>query len=180
MVIRQVTTAVPSWGMPNPILRRPGGAGVVAVILGLSNAAVSAFWLFGGTALLDTVGGEIEQWGRERGASVLVALTGVVLVKVAIAIVPLVDFAGLAGRWVRRLGWVAAVILVVYGGLLTTVGLLVQFGVVDTAAEADAKALAWHAFFWDPWFLLWGVALVLHLSATAIRTTTAGRTSRHS
>ncbi len=154
-----------------PRLRLPDAAGKVAVVLGLANAAVSAYWLVGGTALLDTVGGEIERWGRERGPLVVLALAVVVVIKTAVAIVPMANDTEVLGRWVRRLGWVAALVLVVYGGLLTTVGLLVQVGVIDAAAEADTKALAWHAFFWDPWFFMWGVALVLHFGRSPLDST---------
>lgn len=34
---------------------------------------------------------------------------------------------------------------------------------IDAAADADDKALAWHAYLWDPWFLLWGIAFVVSL-----------------
>lgn len=61
----------------------------------------------------------------------------------------------------RLLSWVAALTLVAYGGLLTVVGLLVQADVID--ADADQRALMWHAYFWDPWFLLWGCAFVVCL-----------------
>ena len=53
--------------------------------------------------------------------------------------------------------------LTIYGGALTIVGLLVQAGVVDAAADADSKALAWHAYLWDPWFAVWGGAFVVAL-----------------
>lgn len=102
-------------------LRTVGAAGQAAILLGLSNAAVSAYWLLGGTALLDTVGGDIERWGRERGPLVLIALAGVVLVKTAVGIVPLVD---VGEPWKQRVQWaglLAAWVLVVYGGLLTVV-----------------------------------------------------------
>lgn len=46
--------------------------------LGLASAATSAYWAVGGTRLLDTIGGELERWGRERGALVLVAPSSVV------------------------------------------------------------------------------------------------------
>ncbi|HET6953221.1 MAG TPA: hypothetical protein VFI47_22770 [Acidimicrobiales bacterium] len=53
-----------------------------------------------------------------------------------------------------------------YGGVLTGVGLAVQAGVIDAAPGADGQALAWHAYLWDPWFLVWGLAL----GATLVRT----------
>ena len=65
------------------------------------------------------------------------------------------------GQWARLLGWIAAVGLTIYGGVLTAVGLLVQGGVVDAADDADQRALAWHAFLWDPWFALWGAASIV-------------------
>jgi hypothetical protein len=37
-----------------------------------------------------------------------------------------------------------------------TAGVLVDVGVI--AAAADRGAIAWHAYFWDPWFALWGIA----------------------
>lgn len=41
-------------------------AAAIAAGLGLASAAVSAYWAAGGTVLLDTIGGELERWGRER------------------------------------------------------------------------------------------------------------------
>jgi hypothetical protein len=41
----------------------------LAAGLALASAAVSLFWMLGGTALLDTVGGEIEELARERSAA---------------------------------------------------------------------------------------------------------------
>jgi hypothetical protein len=32
-------------------------------------------------------------------------------------------------------------------------------GVIPASPTADWTALRWHAFFWDPWFLLWGILL---------------------
>ena len=144
-------------------------AAAIAAILGLASAALSAYWALGGTALLDTIGGEIERWGRERSAGVIVTLWVIVVLKVMAAIAPLV-FVGVGagqlpawtrGRWPRLLGWIAAVVLTIYGGVLAVVGLLVEGGVVDAAEDADRRALAWHAFVWDPWFALWGAALIV-------------------
>jgi hypothetical protein len=119
--------------------------------------------------LLDTVGGEIERWGRDRSAGVVVTLWVIVILKVIGAVAPPV-FAGVGAgqlpawtraRRTRLLGWIAAVGLTVYGGVLSVAGLLVEAGVVDAADDADERALAWHAFFWDPWFALWGAAFVV-------------------
>jgi hypothetical protein len=55
----------------------------------------------------------------------------------------------------RGAAWLAAVVLVAYGGVLTLVGLLVQAEIVQASAHANHRALRWHAFLWDPWFLVW-------------------------
>jgi hypothetical protein len=98
---------------------------------------VSAYWASGGTGLLDTVGGEIERWGREHSPGVVVTLWLIVLLKLVGAAAPLV-FAGLGAhppptwtrtRHARTLAWVAAVGLTLYGTVLTVAGLLIKSGV---------------------------------------------------
>ena len=64
---------------------------------------------------------------------------------------------------VRVLAWLEAAILTIYGLVLTVAGLLVQSGVIAPAASADRRALAWHAYLWDPWFLIWGAFATLAL-----------------
>jgi hypothetical protein len=51
-------------------------------------------------------------------------------------------------RPLRVLAWAEAVILTLYGLVLTTVGLLVQSGLIRAGAGADHRALAWHAYLW--------------------------------
>jgi hypothetical protein len=152
-------------------------AALVAALLGLASAGVSTYWAAGGNGLLDTIGGDIERWGRERGGAVVAALWVIVAVKTTVAIAAPV-LAGLGGarlpswttgRVPRTLGWIAAAVLTVYGGALTIAGLLVEVGVVEASADADPKALAWHAYLWDPWFLAWGLAFLVALSLTRSR-----------
>jgi Protein of unknown function (DUF3995) len=148
------------------------GAVVAAVIsagVGAASAAMSAYWALGGTALLDTVGGEIERWGRERSAGVVVTLWLITVAKLGGAVAPLVLVGMGAGQlpsWTRAratrvLGWIVAIGLTAYGGVLTVAGVLVQAGVIDAADDADEHAIAWHAYFWDPWFALWGGAFTV-------------------
>lgn len=58
--------------------------------------------------------------------------------------------------------------------MLTLVGLLVQADVIHATRDADHRALAWHAYLWDPWFLGWGLLLTAALwrSRAAWRTGT--------
>jgi hypothetical protein len=67
-------------------------------------------------------------------------------------------------RQFRKLAWVEGAALMTYGFALTSVGLLVQAGVVHSGRMADRRALAWHAYLWDPWFLLWGLLVVIALA----------------
>ena len=46
------------------------------------------------------------------------------------------------------------------------IGLLVQGGVIGSGADADQRALAWHAYLWDPWFLGWGLLILVVLVTT--------------
>ena len=50
-----------------------------------------------------------------------------------------------------------------YGTVLTAVGVAVESGLVCHGAHADLIALRWHASLWDPWFLLWGLLLMTGL-----------------
>ena len=61
------------------------------------------------------------------------------------------------------LTWIEAAILTGYGLVLTASGLLVQAGVIKAAAHADRLAREWHAYLWDPWFLIWGIFVFLAL-----------------
>jgi hypothetical protein len=136
-------------------------AAVLGLVVGLPYAAISAYWAIGGTALLDTVGGVFEQAGRSGGTAVRIGLWAVVLVKIAAGALPVLALSRILGsgwhRLVWVLTWVDAVILTLYGLVLTIAGLLIQADVVHTRADADHLALRWHAYLWDPWFLLWGL-----------------------
>jgi hypothetical protein len=58
------------------------------------------------------------------------------------------------------------VILTAYGLVLTVTGLLVQSGVIVSSASADHRAQRWHAYLWDPWFLVWGLLVTVALVQT--------------
>ncbi len=142
-------------------------AATAACLVGLLYAAVSIYWGVGGTWLLDTVGGSLAEHGRARAAGVLVALWAAVALKLIAAALPLVALrppsspARSRDAWV--LAWIAAAVLTIYGLVLTAVGLLVQAGAVHRSANADDRALAWHAYLWDPWFLIWGLLIATAL-----------------
>jgi len=128
---------------------------------------VSVYWGLGGTTLLDTVGGSLERGGRAGDLVVVLALWAAVALKVIAAALPLLAIYRLGGaRWQRlvwALAWIEAVVLVIYGLVLTIVGLMVQAGVVAASASADHRALAWHTYLWNPWFLVWGLVVTAAL-----------------
>jgi hypothetical protein len=143
----------------------------VACVAGLAYAAISVYWAVGGTWLLDTVAGTLEQQGRAGNPGIILAVWAAAVLKIIGAIVPLAAAGVTPGqaataawrRQMRVLAWLEAAILTVYGLVLTGAGLLVQSGVIASAASADHRALAWHAYLWDPWFLLWGALITAAL-----------------
>jgi hypothetical protein len=141
-----------------------------ACVAGLAYAAISVYWALGGTWLLDTVAGTLGQQGRAGNLGIILAVWAAAALKIIGAIVPLAAAGVTPGqataarrRQMRGLAWLEAAILTVYGLALTGAGLLVQSGAIARAASADHRALAWHAYLWDPWFLLWGVLVTAAL-----------------
>ena len=110
----------------------------------------------------------MAQPGRSASALVVLAVSCAVGLKVIAAVLPLPAVGAAAAhsrlpRLIRALTWVEAVILTGYGLVLTASGLLVQAGVIEAVAHADRLALKWHAYLWDPWFLIWGLFVFLAL-----------------
>jgi len=132
----------------------------LAAVTGVGYAAVSAYWASGGQGLLTTLGRPFESWGHSRNLTAAVALWTVVAIKLVAAGLPAVTLSWaprrVSSRTVRRLAWAAAGILLVYGLIVSAGDWLSQAGVLGQAGAKDHRALAWHAFLWDPWFLLWG------------------------
>lgn len=139
--------------------RRGRGLAWAACGVGVLYAAVSVYWGHGGMWLLDTVGGSLARLGRARSDAVLAAAWGAGALKLIAALLPLAAVRGRGGRAVWVLAWLAAGILILYGAVLSGVGWLVQAGVIHASATADHRALAWHAYLWDPWFLGWGLLI---------------------
>jgi hypothetical protein len=139
----------------------------LACALGLAYAAVSIFWGLGGTWLLSTLGGSLEEEARSGSLGSQLLVWGAVVLKLFAAVFPLIVVERVgwtrAPRWERFLSWAIGVVLTIYGGVLTAVGLAVQTGLLSASAHADHRALAWHAFLWDPWFGVWGLCVLLGL-----------------
>ncbi len=158
---------------------RPGSAAALAACaVGLAYAGISAYWASGGTWLLSTVGASLARPGGP--GPVAVAVVGVwaaVVAKVLAALVPLVVVRAMfEGGWARRasvLAWIETIVLVVYGFTWSATEILIE--IFSSPPASERRAYAWHAYLWDPWFLLWGL-----LAATALlRRRTGARTRSH-
>ena len=143
---------------------------LAGLAVGLAYAAISVYWAAGGRSLLNTVGISLSRPGQAGHLAALLAVWGAAGVKAVAAVLPLLAIGvwprtanGGLRRLTRMLTWVEAAILTGYGLVLTASGLLVQAGVIKAAADADRLALKWHAYLWDPWFLIWGIFVFLAL-----------------
>jgi Protein of unknown function (DUF3995) len=153
-------------------VRQPGViAAWAACATGLLYASITCYRGAGGTALLGTVGGSFARAGSRHETSVIAAVWLAVALKAAAAFVPLwalrTGSARRRDRAIGMLGWAVGIVLIAYGGTLTLAELLVEAGAIHGSASADGRALAWHAYLWDPWFLVWGLLVV---TAGCIRT----------
>ncbi len=132
--------------------RLPAWSAYGAAVLATLSAAVSAYWLTGGTWLLSTVGGVVEEEGRQGGAAVTAGLALVVLGKLAVAVLVLALAHPPAGHRLQRVVGTTAMltggVLTLYGGALVAVGAVALTGVLGE--PADPTALRWHVLFWDP------------------------------
>jgi glucan phosphoethanolaminetransferase (alkaline phosphatase superfamily) len=136
-----------------------------ASFVGLLSAAVSLYWALGGAWLLDTIGGSLEAQARAGTVGVRLAVWAAVALKVIAVVLPLLALRRLPRpawhRIVWVLAWAEAAVLTSYGLVYTALGLLAQAGVVH--ATTDPRGLAWHAYLWDPWFLVWGLLVAAAL-----------------
>jgi hypothetical protein len=140
-----------------------------ACIVGLLFAAVSAYWGLRRTRLLAAVPESFEKQARAGDVGILVAVWVAAVLKIMAAVLPVPALRRMTratwSRVVWALAWAAAVFLTLYGLAWTAAAQLVYAGVIDAAAGADDRRLAWRAFVWDPWCLIWGllaVAALLH------------------
>lgn len=144
---------------------RPGTrTALVACLVGLAYAGISAYWASGGTWLLATVGASLARPGG-HGPAIVAGVWAAVVSKVVGALVPLVVVRRvLAASWARRallVAWVEAGLLAVYGFTWSATEILVE--VAGSPPASKRRAYAWHAYLWDPWFLLWGLLIAAAL-----------------
>ncbi len=128
-------------------------------------ALVSFYWGAGGTALVSTLGGRIEELALARDPLIItvVWVTGVAKLAGAVLALALVQRWGcrLPQRTLRATAWVGAVLLTAYGLLQVSAVALVAVGAVTPDVPIDPDVLRWRLLVWEPWFLEWGLLLGL-------------------
>jgi Protein of unknown function (DUF3995) len=141
----------------------------LAAGLAFASAGVSAYWTLGGDLLLDTVGGAIEDLARERSRGAVALGATTVLLKVLAGILAIrlaqLDAAGTRRRLLLQANGMAGAVLCLWGGANVVIGALVLGGAIEPSADVDRRAIRWHVFVWDMWFLVWGLALALAVAA---------------
>jgi hypothetical protein len=142
--------------------RSVAAAAYIAAGLALASAATTAYWLVGGTALLDTLGGSVERLARDRSSAAMALAAAVVMIKTAAGVLALLLLSPAPRGWRMIVGLdiFAAAVLWLWGAANVLVGALVLSGAIERAG-VDRHALRWHVFLWDAWFLVWGIALAL-------------------
>jgi len=127
-----------------------------ALALSLLSAIVSGYWALGGTAGLNILGGQLAEMARTPESLALVGLWVVVALKIVAAALGVMLLRARSRFWRRLLligTWIAACVLVLYGGFLVVGQVLVVTGVIE-AVDPDWAAIYGHLLLWDPWFLL--------------------------
>src|SRR6185437_16481941 len=119
---------------PAELGMRPRQLAYAAAAMAVLSALPSVFWTLGGTLLLDTVGGSIEELARARSVAALVLGAASALAKFGAAVLAL----ALVQPWGRRVpdrlllaaNAVVSVILITWGGANVLMGSLSLAGVV--------------------------------------------------
>ena len=146
----------------------------------IAHAAASAYWAFGGTWLLATVGQWAIDLRDDAPAEARIALAAIAIVKLAVASVCVASVFGMLRpkqAW-RAVSWAAGVALAAYGALNIAVSGAVLAGMIRPEGGYDAAAMKGHAFLWDPLFFVWGAALIAALWLSRGQSRSRARTDR--
>jgi len=142
-----------------------------AFTLALSYALVSLYWATGGTRGLVTLGEPFERLAHSKDTTTAIVISIVVVLKLMGSLLALALVRPWGQRIPRRLllvvGAVAAGVLILYGTVEMIGEALVETGAIRPSGHVDWRALRWHLGVWDLWFLIWGVALAVALTASA-------------
>jgi hypothetical protein len=109
---------------------------------------------------LDTVGGALERFARDRSPAAVGLATYVVAAKVVAGFLAIKVTLSRSRRFATLAAGIGT-LLALYGAVLTAAGAFALTGVFGSLTPEGQRALLWHVVLWDPWFLVWGVALAV-------------------
>ncbi|WP_285729087.1 DUF3995 domain-containing protein [Nocardiopsis sp. ATB16-24] len=167
-----MTTPSAPVGRPSPLTSvvAPRRHAYAAALWAFLFALISLHWALGGEWLLETIGEAVTRPARDGDPAMVAAVWASVLVKFAAVVAAL----GLVQAWGRAFprwflvggGWLAAALLLLYGGAGLVQQLLMVAGIVGVS-ETFAPVLHWHLFLWSPYWLAGGVLFALATAALA-------------
>lgn len=140
--------------------------GYLACVWAFAFAALSFYWAIGGTAGGATIGPDLQRLGLTRDPGFVAILWATGVLKVIVGLLAL----ALTQPWGRRIpswtllpvAWCAGVIMALYEGLASLIQhALMVAGIIATPSGLGSFAARWHLLFWDPWWLLGGLLILL-------------------
>ena len=126
-------------------------------------ALMSFYWALGGQLGLNTLSAGIRALAHDPGFVAIVWLTGIAKVIGGLFALTLVRpwAHWLPPIWKLALAWIGGAGLALYGGVNLIVEWLVIGGVIQMNGLEVTEGIRWHAWLWDPWWLLGGVLFLL-------------------
>jgi Protein of unknown function (DUF3995) len=126
-------------------------------------ALMSFYWALGGEIGLDTLGLGIQALAHDPGFIALVWLTGIAKVVGGLFALTLVRpwLLWLPPIWKLALAWLSGSALALYGGVNLVVEWLLVSGAIHIDGVVVTEGIRWHAWLWDPWWLLGGILFLL-------------------
>lgn len=141
------------------------GCFTLAAAAGLIHAGFSLYWAFGGTVLLETVGGWATTLQHEEPAGFAMRFAIIGTVKILASCLPLLLLSGRLRlrRTLRTISFIGAALLILMSLWTIVTGTLVLSGRRALAEGATDASTLWTTVLWHPLFLIWGTALLAAL-----------------
>ena len=126
-------------------------------------ALMSFYWALGGEIGLDTLGLGIQALAHDPGFIALVWLTSIAKVIGGLFALTLVRpwLLWLPPIWKLVLALVGGAAMALYGGVNLVVEWLLVIGAIHIDGVVVTEGIRWHAWIWDPWWLLGGILFLL-------------------
>ncbi|HVA91200.1 MAG TPA: DUF3995 domain-containing protein [Chloroflexota bacterium] len=149
-------------------------AGFAAAAWAFGFAAISFYWVAGGTLGSETIGPAITRPIASGDPGWIALLWATAALKVIAGLIALAVVRPWGRRAPRRLlqttAWIACAVMALYEGIASLADhLLMVTGVISTPSGLGQTALHWHLLLWDPWWLVGGLLFgVVALTARAL------------